>query len=154
MNSGSLYGLTSLTQLFLSNNSIAHINPDGLKFCQRLRELWVPAFKWVWTLRLLCQVNLCRNSLAGQFRFLRVGPKLVMQKNKPLPPDTPPHLLCHPFSFPRVKWHSGLACLSHNQSGAQQHSSFGQDVFLSVLKRRVLSNRRVILCCLCGCSYT
>lgn len=39
VNSGSLYGLSSLTQLFLSNNSIARINPDGWKFCQRLREL-------------------------------------------------------------------------------------------------------------------
>lgn len=43
VNSGSLYGLTSLQQLFLSNNSIARINPDGWKFCQKLRELWVPA---------------------------------------------------------------------------------------------------------------
>lgn len=39
VNSGSLYGLTSLQQLFLSNNSIARINPDGWKFCQKLREL-------------------------------------------------------------------------------------------------------------------
>lgn len=39
VNSGSLYGLTSLQQLFLSNNSIASINPDGWKFCQKLREL-------------------------------------------------------------------------------------------------------------------
>lgn len=39
VNSGSLYGLTSLQQLFLSNNSIARINADGWKFCQKLREL-------------------------------------------------------------------------------------------------------------------
>lgn len=39
VNSGSLYGLTSLQQLFLGNNSIARINADGWKFCQRLREL-------------------------------------------------------------------------------------------------------------------
>ncbi|KAI3370362.1 hypothetical protein L3Q82_025134 [Scortum barcoo] len=39
VNSGSLYGLTSLQQLFLGNNSIARINPDGWKFCQKLREL-------------------------------------------------------------------------------------------------------------------
>lgn len=39
VNGGSLYGLTSLQQLFLSNNSIARINPDGWKFCQKLREL-------------------------------------------------------------------------------------------------------------------
>jgi len=39
VNSGSLYGLTSLQQLFLSNNYIARINPDGWKFCQKLREL-------------------------------------------------------------------------------------------------------------------
>lgn len=39
VNSGSLYGLTSLQQLYLSNNSIARINPDGWKFCHKLREL-------------------------------------------------------------------------------------------------------------------
>ena len=39
VNSGSLYGLSSLLQLFLSNNSISHINPDGWRFCQKLREL-------------------------------------------------------------------------------------------------------------------
>lgn len=39
VNSGSLYGLSSLQQLFLSNNSIGRINPDGWKFCQKLREL-------------------------------------------------------------------------------------------------------------------
>jgi len=39
VNSGSLFGLNSLQQLFLSNNSIAHITPDGLKFCHKLREL-------------------------------------------------------------------------------------------------------------------
>lgn len=39
VNSGSLYGLSALLQLFLSNNSISHINPDGWQFCQRLREL-------------------------------------------------------------------------------------------------------------------
>ncbi|KAI4826379.1 hypothetical protein KUCAC02_029827 [Chaenocephalus aceratus] len=39
VNSGSLYGLSSLQQLFLGNNSIARINPDGWKFCQKLREL-------------------------------------------------------------------------------------------------------------------
>ncbi|XP_076124804.1 leucine-rich repeats and immunoglobulin-like domains protein 1 [Alosa pseudoharengus] len=39
VNSGSLYGLTSLQQLYLANNSIGLVNPDGWRFCQKLREL-------------------------------------------------------------------------------------------------------------------
>lgn len=39
VNSGSLYGLSSLHQLHLSNNSISRINPDGWSFCQKLHEL-------------------------------------------------------------------------------------------------------------------
>lgn len=39
VNSGSLYGLTALHQLHLSNNSISRINRDGWSFCQKLHEL-------------------------------------------------------------------------------------------------------------------
>lgn len=39
VNSGSLYGLTALHQLHLSNNSISRISRDGWSFCQKLHEL-------------------------------------------------------------------------------------------------------------------
>lgn len=39
VNSGSLYGLTALHQLHLSNNSISRIQRDGWSFCQKLHEL-------------------------------------------------------------------------------------------------------------------
>lgn len=39
VNSGSLYGLTALHQLHLSNNSISRIHRDGWSFCQKLHEL-------------------------------------------------------------------------------------------------------------------
>lgn len=48
VNSGSLYGLSSLHQLHLSNNSISRINPDGWSFCQKLHELWVGFCCVVW----------------------------------------------------------------------------------------------------------
>lgn len=41
VNSGSLYGLTALHQLHLSNNSISRIQRDGWSFCQKLHELYV-----------------------------------------------------------------------------------------------------------------
>lgn len=44
VNSGSLYGLKSLTQLYLSNNSISNFNPEGWGFCEKLRELWDISF--------------------------------------------------------------------------------------------------------------